>query len=198
MNNRSTKRERGFSLLEMLIAMTVGRCAGRGGAALLPGCERNLDSFADGRTAARFSGRLRHDDQGREPGRGGHGAAIVLPSAITPRYACDRGAEMLPRPRQPYPGDLSLAGGYADSLWVDSGIPTRANAHLQSKSHRCDHGGLHGTSRSTLNCYAGDRHGCGGCDLRTVRTPKPACFRFFRRRVVCRPAYPPWKPSTIR
>src|SRR5208282_3193909 len=153
--------------------------AGRGGATLHPSGGRHLDGFAAGGVAAGFSGRLRHADQGPEPGRRGPGPRRADPPALQHRYSGVRlrSNEVLPRRQQHQPGDVSLAGCNANSLRAHPGIHSRADAFEQPKRHRCGHGGVLGhdvllellpgdrVSFGVRDLWAGHRTGAGGVPI---------------------------------
>ena len=170
MSDQSTKRESGFSLLEMTIAMALGT--------LVVGAAVQLYSQAVGVTwKVSQRAELQQDFRaasdmltkdlslaGSVPGER-HGDPPALRDHSVVWLRSD--GEVLPRPQQHRGGDLSLAGCNADSLRSDPGIRSRADPHQQPDTHRCYHGGVRGQF-VLLELLPGDRNGEGASDLRAV------------------------------
>ena len=168
MGDRSTNRESGFSILEMVIAMAIGT--------ILMGAAVQLYSKAVTATwQVTQRAELQQDfrdasdllTRGPEPGRGGPVCRRGNPTAdfLNPSGVWLRSDRfMLLGQHKQRRGNVSEAGLRTLSLWADHGLPSRADFDQQPKCHRYGHGGLYG-QYFLLNCYHGDRHGRDARDL---------------------------------
>ncbi len=184
MNNRSTKRERGFSLLEMLIAMTVGSVVL--GAAVQLYCQGVSATWTVSQTAElQQDFRAASDMMTKDVSLAGaglnQGAAIVLPSAITPRYACDQGPKCYLGPANLTPGTYPLQGGVTPTLY--GLIPGyQQGPTLTSNPNPTDAITVVYTDTSfTLNCYAATVTAAGVVTFgpNTVPDPKTGLLPVF-------------------
>src|SRR5208282_5282639 len=93
MSDRSTKRERGFSLLEMAIAMAVGTIV-MGAAVQLysqgVAASWTVTQRAELQQDFRAASNILTKDLSLAGAGLGNGAAIALPTATTPVYGCDQ------------------------------------------------------------------------------------------------------------
>ncbi len=114
MSDQSTKRERGFSLLEMLIAMALGTLVVGAAAQLYSqgvGVTWKVSQRAELQQDFRAASDMLTKDlslAGSVPG--GNGMVIPLPSAATPLYGCDQTGKCYLGPNNTVGGTYPLQG----------------------------------------------------------------------------------------
>ena len=115
MSDRSTKRESGFSLLEMVVAMALGTMVlGAAVQIYIQGVSATwtVSQRAEMQQDFRAASNMLTKDLSLAGAGLGNGAAIALPSATTPVYGCDQTSGRVTSTSTPA-GDVSLAGRHA-------------------------------------------------------------------------------------
>ncbi len=147
MSDRPTKRESGFSLLEMLVAMALGTLM-VGAAVQLYTQAVSATWKASQRAELQQDFRAASDILTKDLSLAGsglsNGVAISLPSAVIPQYGCDQTGACYLGPGNVNPGTYPLQGATPKLYGLIPGYNLGPMLPSNPTRDRCHHGGVRG------------------------------------------------------